>query len=100
MERVNDVATEESNQNAVNCGLCKLVQQLDETYFEDNQIIIDECLKCGRKVVFLKEHRVVVDNATKFHVQKVISDLFKRAVNIDWSTVEFPSHWHCHMEER
>jgi len=81
------------------CDLCEFIQQLDETYFEDNQIIIDECLKCGRKIVLLKEHSVVVNNATKFHVQKVVSDLFKRAVNIDWRTVEFPSHWHCHIEE-
>jgi len=81
------------------CDLCEFIQNLDEPYFEDNQIIIDECPGCDRKIVFPKEHCPVVDNTVKFHIQKVVGDLFKKAINIDWSTVEYPFHWHCHIME-
>ncbi|MFH0883747.1 MAG: NAD-dependent epimerase/dehydratase family protein [bacterium] len=81
------------------CDLCGLVfdEEIKTTkYYEDDQIVIVDCLICQVPMAVLKEHRATFTEDEKTRLEKTFFDLFGKEGKPDWEQRRIPEHAHVH----
>ena len=83
------------------CELCKL-ERLTKWYYEDDVIVICDCLTCGMPMLVFRSHgdRSL---AEEHHARKKIIELYgKRLVKVRMKSrkIRGHRHWHLLLEDR
>ncbi len=112
------------------CALCRLVQDgelLTRLVYEDDRIIVVDCLVCRVPMAVLKTHRASFVEEEKAHIRRYFRELLAsnpipldRCTDlsrlyggetllvhpasacwvIDWEQRRIPDHAHCHLRPR
>ncbi len=84
------------------CDLCGLVfdeEVKTHKHYEDDQIMIVDCLICQVPMAVLKEHRAAFTEDEKSRLEKTFFDLFGEDGCPDWEQRRIPEHAHVHFRQ-
>lgn len=82
------------------CQLCRLSNDreiITLLHYEDDMLIIVDCLICKVPMAVLKAHRSGFTSAEKDHVRKTLTRWATSGCVIDWEQRNIPDHAHCHL---
>jgi nucleoside-diphosphate-sugar epimerase len=82
------------------CDLCGLAfdgELKTKKHYEDENIIIVDCLICRVPMAVLKEHRSSFTDEEKARLERMFSDLFGEGHCPDWEQRRIPEHAHVHV---
>lgn len=84
------------------CDLCGLAfdgEIKTKKHYEDDTIVIVDCLICQVPMAVLKEHRATFTEDEKIRLEKTFSDLFGNEGKPDWEQRRIPEHAHVHYRK-
>jgi len=83
----------------VNCSLCRLWHDREiatKVYYEDDVIIIVDCLTCKIPMVVIKRHAGNVTEEEKDYIDDVVRRKWPGS-KLRCTPRQIPDHFHCHV---
>ncbi|MBM3329062.1 MAG: hypothetical protein FJY67_06255 [Calditrichaeota bacterium] len=102
-----------------NCPLCRLARDgevLTPLHYEDEQLIVVDCLVCRTPMAVLKAHQSAFNPTDRESAKRILGQLLSNGIEvtipvkfrrfhgdadplwiIDWEQRQIPDHPHCHL---
>ena len=82
------------------CELCRLSQGNIKTklYYQDQDIIIVDCITCRVSIVVWKEHTVVLESKDLKRIFELVSNFFPEC-KCRMQMRKIPDHFHFHINK-
>jgi len=83
--------------NKTACLLCDL-EKKTRWYYEDEKVVICDCLSCRIPMLVLREHGHVPSSVERSELLRLVKKLFgEKAKFRGYMSSRFPEHWHEHI---